>query len=204
MDIFYDLELQGTESEYGVPLFRVIAYARNRVMANMFDSLIELPFLNDNLSAILLEIGVDVVEVEVDIEEELKNILEDDELLYRQLRRKLYRVVDREYLSIMSIESASEVIRAFGEEVSISHKHLSFEFGKEYSYSAIDNTIITINNGIGEDSYDEVFSMVELGNEIVGEFFVVLKRFSNDDVVASFVLTGASGSGYILKCIYAE
>ncbi len=55
---------------------------------------------------------------------------------------------------------------------------------------------------VKEFAEDNDYSMEELGRDLVGEGFIVL-RHSEKDIVISFVLSGTSG-GYVYDCIYSD
>jgi hypothetical protein len=47
------------------------------------------------------------------------------------------------------------------------------------------------------------YAMENLGNNIIGEDFIVL-RDPDEDIVISFVLTGANDLDYVYECIYSD
>lgn len=56
---------------------------------------------------------------------------------------------------------------------------------------------------ITEYSEDYNYSMEDIGNDVVGENFIVLKH-NEKDLTISFVLTSSSGTGHIYECIYSD
>lgn len=47
------------------------------------------------------------------------------------------------------------------------------------------------------------YTITELGNDVVGEGFLVLKH-NERDLTISFVLTGATSKAYIYRCVYSD
>ena len=70
----------------------------------------------------------------------------------------------------------------------------TFELHKDYSFSTIEE--------ITNVTSFETVELVEHGPELMGEYFVTLKDERAN--VVSFVLTGTSGNGYIMTCIYTD
>jgi hypothetical protein len=63
---------------------------------------------------------------------------------------------------------------------------------KNYTYSKVE-----------EFAEKNDFDLEELGNNQVGENFLILKSNSKD-ISISFVLTGSSNKDFIYKCIYSD
>jgi len=56
---------------------------------------------------------------------------------------------------------------------------------------------------IKEFAEDNDYSIEDIGRELVGENFIILKH-QEKDLVISFVLTSASGNGFQYECIYSD
>ena len=69
-----------------------------------------------------------------------------------------------------------------------------FELNKDYYYVDIEKADLNNNEG----TY-----LSHLGNELIGEHFVVIKC-PIVDKTCSFMLTSCANSGFIYKCIYND
>ena len=56
---------------------------------------------------------------------------------------------------------------------------------------------------IKEFAEDNDYELIELGNDVVGEGFIVLKH-NDKDITISFVLDGASSTNYSYECVYSD
>lgn len=63
--------------------------------------------------------------------------------------------------------------------------------GRNYNFIVIENY-----------AYANDYEISDLGNNVIGENFLILKN-ENGEVI-SFVLTGTTGSEYIYECIYMD
>jgi len=179
----YTLVLDDIANEVGVSARRVIEYATNRVIGNAYDYEVvtECPYTANRLADLSRAIHADLSQYEDDdvtdwdSDEMLKSV---DEAIREMLKR-----------DPMSVEEATEVIRYFDEDV------ISFFGGfslcKEYLYTRIEKVA---------DEND--LEIVETGSEVIGEEFLELK--DDGDTVASFVLSGATGNGYVYRCAYVS
>ena len=57
-------------------------------------------------------------------------------------------------------------------------------------------------NTIEEYATKNDYEITELGNELIGEHFLVLKN--DDGEVGSFVLSGVQDGVYLYQCVYAD
>lgn len=64
--------------------------------------------------------------------------------------------------------------------------------GQNYSFEAIEKF-----------AEDEDFGITEHGGSSIGKNFIVLEHESKD-IVVSFVLSGASGVGFMYECVYSD
>lgn len=60
-----------------------------------------------------------------------------------------------------------------------------------------------IYNKIEQFANDNNYTVTELGENVIGENFLVLKH-NEKDITISFVLTGATFKTYIYRCIYSD
>jgi methanogenic corrinoid protein MtbC1 len=66
------------------------------------------------------------------------------------------------------------------------------ELDKEYTYKTVEDF-----------AQEEGYEIEDLGEEVVGENFLVLKQEYSRDVI-SLMLTGTMGGNYMYKVIYTE
>jgi len=223
----YNLFLSGVDNEDNVSTERVIAYAKNRVMANMGEC------IKDEIAPVyqhLTEVLVDINAIEQDhcfdeeiikdlsfyiIEEGSLDELDDETIAVilsikenigiKALRKAFYRSVDENTLSKMGLAEAGSIISVFGEEVEASKDVLDkFVIGDDYVYSKIETLIEELNLPLSVYTDDEtdVFSIEEVGEGTLGNTLYIIKECSSPDTVVSFVLSGATGNGYIVRCVY--
>lgn len=69
-----------------------------------------------------------------------------------------------------------------------------FELNKSYLFNDIEKVVI---------ANSEELTLEELGEELIGEGFIVVKEHQSNKV-CSFFLESSSGSGYQYKCIYND
>ena len=69
-----------------------------------------------------------------------------------------------------------------------------FEKSKTYKYSDIERFVF--------DNTDD-YNLTELGSNLIGENFVVLKH-NEKDITVSFILTSVSGIFYYYECVYSD
>lgn len=197
----YTLVLNGTENEQGVTEARVIEYAKNRVLANVEESIEDVALVSEKLDKIVFHIASNNEEVVAsNIEDNLEFLLESLQCEGSVTFLSISEAIKEVCLDGMGLNDAKNIISIFDEEVEVYTGDFKFKFLDCYRYSHIDALVEMVNEGVGSDDYETRLEIETFGNEVVGEWLVVVES-PDTGKCASFVLSGGTGGGYLMRCV---
>ena len=197
MEKKYILILNGTDNEV-CSLARALEYTQNRLEANPMDALLwmsaerlerlELVFNQLNLKKEDNISTIGAIEEEYFIQDHaIDSRVRVDKLILSALKEE----------PIRSLESAKLVLQSFDEdinEVDFDLNTLKLTYLACYPYSYID----TLVNNLKKVNAD--VEVRDVGVEHIGEFMTLL--FVDGELAISFILSGSSGAGYIMRVIF--
>jgi len=195
----YTIILDDTENKENVPAKVVIAYALNRIAANT-ESFSGLDFGYNHAEEILQELMGKYPNIKVPADKDAQEFLSDTSVLSGEQIESLEKIILSTEITIAESISIVESMN-YKESIELYTGDYKFNFLETVSYSFIEDGIEQINAGTCEDDFEERLSMESYGEEGVGARLFILRSGDSADPIATFILSGSTSNGYILRCV---